>query len=142
MIQPRCTFFEFWNHGKQDFISSASETKLNTCVKRVFHANRRSFNVGTLFWAKKPRVMGLDPVFDHFQGPEKTPEIWKSLITPRFLQLQPNKWHHRISHQKVHLPGLFKIVSSPYETLFIAFFGIFSFFDPVSKLRFLSPFNL
>ena len=56
-----------------------------------------------------------------------TLKIRKSLITPRFLQLRQNKWHHRISRQKVRLPGLFKIVSSPYETLFIAFFGIFSF---------------
>ena len=107
-----------------------------------FRVNRSNFNVGALFWAKKARITGLGPIFDHFQGPEKTLKIQKSLISPRFLQLRPNKWHHRIPHQKIRLPGLFKIVSNPYGTLFIAFFVIFSFFDPGSKIRFLTPFRL
>ena len=107
-----------------------------------FRVNRSNFNVGALFWAKKARITGLGPIFDHFQGPEKTLKIQKSLISPRFLQLRPNKWHHRIPHQKIRLPGLFKIVFNPYETLFTPFFVIFSFFDPGSKIRFLTPFRL
>ena len=107
-----------------------------------FHVNRSNFNVGALLWPKTAIITGLGPIFDHFQGPEKTPKIQKSLISPRFLQLRPNKWHHRIPHQKIHLPGLLKIVFNPYGTLFIAFFVIFSFFDPGSKIRFLTPFRL
>ena len=99
-----------------------------------FHVNRSSFNVGALFWAKTARITGLDPIFDSFQGSEKTPKIQKSLITPRFLQLRPNKWQHRIPCLKINLPDLFKIVSYLSGTLFRAFFVIFRFsFNPGSK---------
>ena len=80
--------------------------------------NRSNFSVGALFWAKTARKYGVAPIFDRFQGPEtstsKNIDIQKSLISPRFLQIRQNKWHHRIPHQKIRLPELFKIVCNPY----------------------------
>ena len=56
-------------------------------VKHVFfYVKKDNFNVAEQFWAKTARIPMLDPIFDKFEGPEKTPEIYKLLITHRFLQ--------------------------------------------------------
>ena len=60
----------------------------------------------------------LDSNFDVFGGFSIPLKIGKSAITSAFQQIRPNKWYQQILREKIRLPGLFEIISSPMESNF------------------------
>ena len=55
----------------------------------------------------------LDSKFGVFGGFLIALKIGKSAVTSVFQQIRPNKWYQQILREKIHLPGLFEIISSP-----------------------------